>query len=347
MKVKDYEITLLYNKNYYREFLTNPINIKLSNNIATNAYGCSLDNIFIIFESKSYILYLIYSSLNKSIIAFNLNKMQIVCEIKKAHNDYIDNFRHIYDLKNKRDIILSLSSGDNNIKIWDINNWNCIHNINNIYKVGIILSACFLINEMDNFIITCNCFLYNIIVIDFEGNKIKEFPDSSNYTIFIDTYFDIQKNKYYIITGNKNNVKSYDFNTNNLYYTYEDKFSSHHRSVIINNNNDDEIIKIIFPSEEGFISIFNFHSGNILNKINFNHEALLSLCLWNNDFLFVGGRNKTINLINLKKGEIVKKNVGHNHWICSIKKVDILNFGECLITQGLDNKIKLWAINNE
>ena len=322
------------------------MNLQFINNLALDAYGCSLDNIFIIFKSKSDILYLIYSTLKKSIISYNLNKMQINSEIKNAHKDYIDNFRYSYDIKNKKDIILSLSSGDNNIKIWDVDNWNCLYDIKNIYKVGILLSACFLINENINYIITCNCFLYNIIVIDFNGNKIKEINNSNNYTSFIDTYFDIEQNKYYIITGNKNNVKSYDYNNNELYHIYSDNFiTHHHRSIIMFNDND--IIKIIFPCEEGFIRIFDFHNGNLLNKINLHNEGLIGICLWNKDFLFVGCKNKIMKLIKIKSGEIVKNFEGHNHWICSIKKINIRNHGECLFTQGLDNKIKFWAINNQ
>ena len=333
----------IYSNLKSNDFLNNPRAIQLMDIIAENAYGCSLENIFITFKSKSDILYLIFSTLSKSIIAYNLNKMKIITEIKNAHEDYIDNFRYNYDIKNKKDIILSISSGDNNIKIWDINNFNCIYNINKLYKVGIILSACFLINKDINYIITCNCFLYNILVVDFKGNKIKEINNSSNYTIYIDIFFDVQKNKNYIITGNKTNVKSYDYERGELYYTYSDNFSSHHRSIIV--YNDQNIVKIIFPCEEGFIRIFDFHKGIILNKINVN-KALLGICLWNKKYLFIGTKNKSLDLIDLQKGELIKSLSGHNHWTCSVQKIYHLKFGEYLISQGLDNRIKLWVIKN-
>ena len=327
-----------------KENSNNPNNMEILDNISTNAYGCSLDNIFISFKSKSDILYLIYSTLKKSIIAYNLNVMEIITEIKNAHKDYIDNFRHSYDIINKKDIILSLSSGDNNIKIWDIKNWDCLYNINNLYKVGILLSACFLVNENVNYIVTCNCFLYNIIVIDFKGNTIKKINDSSNYTLFIDIYFDNQKNQYYIITGNRTSVKSYNYDNNSLYFTYSDEISTHHRSIVICNDNN--IVKLIFSCEEGFIKIFNFHSGILLNKINLNKESLLGICLFDKNYLFIGTKNKRVILIDLKEGKIIKYFPGHNHWVCSIKKFKHIKFGDCLITQGLDNKIKLWKNNN-
>ena len=339
-KENNFKLDLLFNKNA-KGIISNPYNIKLAKIISNEAYGTSLDNVFITFKSKSDILYIIFSNLKKSIIAYDLNILKIVTEIKNAHKDYIDNFRYAYDVQNKRDIILSLSSGDNNIKIWDVKNWNCLNSII-LYKIGIILSACFLCDKNFNYIITCNCFLYNIIVTDFKGNKIKEINESNNHTLFIDLYYDNQKNKYYIITGNRFNFKSYDYNNNTLYNIYSDNFSSNHRSGIV--YDDDGIIKILFGCEEGYIRIFNFHNANLLNRINVNNEALVGICLWNKDYLFVGSKNKTMKLVDLKKEKILNSIEGHNHWICSIKMNINLVFGQCLITQGLDNKIKLWKI---
>ena len=116
-----------------------PLNIKFILDISLDAYGCSYDNTFILFKSSQNLIHLIYSNLKKSIISYNLsnsNKFQILTEIKNAHNDYIDNFRYVYDSKNKIDLLLSLSSGDNNIKIWNLKNWECLHNIKNVYKYG-------------------------------------------------------------------------------------------------------------------------------------------------------------------------------------------------------------------
>ena len=157
---------------------SSPENIKYITDLAIDAYGSSYDNNFLLFKSSQKLYYLIYSTLKKSIISYNLNnvkKIQKIAEIKNAHDDYIDNLRYSYDSKNKRDLILSLSSGNNNIKIWNIKNWEYIFNINDIYKVGSILSACFLLDKnMDyNYIITCNFYLYDIKAIDISGNKEK------------------------------------------------------------------------------------------------------------------------------------------------------------------------------
>ena len=83
-----------------------------------------------------------------------------------------------------------------------------------------------------------------------------------------------------------------------------------------------------------------------MNKINLNKESLLGICLFDSNYLLIGTKNKRVILIDLKEGKIKKYFPGHNHWVCSIKKFKHIKFGDCLITQGLDNKIKLWKNNN-
>ena len=328
-----------------------PQNIKYITDIALDAYGSSYDNTFLIFKSIQNIYHLIYSTLKKSIISYDLtnqDKFQILSEIKNAHKDYIDNFRYSYDSKNKRDLVLSLSSGDNNIKIWNLKNWECIFDINDIYKFGSILSACFLLDEnLDyNYIIACNFFMNNINIVDIYGksDKNKVIESNTSTKIFIDTYYDIKQSKYYIITGNNWNVNSYEFNEGSLYHTYELINSTNHKSISIYPDNKNNIIKIFFQCKEGFILIFNFHSGELINKIICTNNNLIGICLWDENYIFTGGKNKILYLIDIKKGKIIKAYQGHKQWICSLKIIDHEKLGRLLVTHGLDNKIKLWGI---
>ena len=83
-----------------------PENIHYKLDISKDSYSCTYDNTFLLFKSSQEILHLIYSTLNRSIISYNISNpknFQILTEIKKAHNDYIDNFRHEFDSKNNRD----------------------------------------------------------------------------------------------------------------------------------------------------------------------------------------------------------------------------------------------------
>ena len=114
------------------------------------------DNSFITFKSINNILYLIYSNKNKSIISYDLNEQKKIIELKNSHNNYITYFRHYLEEINKRDLMMSISGEDNNIKIWNINNWECIINLNTINNAGFLNSACFLNYHNITYIITSN-----------------------------------------------------------------------------------------------------------------------------------------------------------------------------------------------
>ena len=153
---------------------------------------------------------------------------QIKIEIKKAHDNYITNFRHYQDNIQKRDLIISISREDNQIKLWNVNNFELLVTINNINKNGNLDSACFLNYQNQIYIVSSNGNLFFepelIKIFGLNGNKIKEINNSNDNTSFIDTYYDIHLNKHYIITGNDDrNIKSYDYNYNKIYQNYRTK----------------------------------------------------------------------------------------------------------------------------
>ena len=59
--------------------------------------------------------------------------------------------------------------------------------------------------------------------------------------------------------------------------------------------------------------------------------------------LFIGCDDKTIKLIELKNGLIVKIFTGHNNEVITVKKIKHPYYGEILISQnGGESKIKIW-----
>ena len=105
------------------------IEIKNVGFLIEDSYSHSfLDNTFTVFKSVDDILYLIYTNRNMSIKKYDLNENSDIAEKKNAHDNYITNFRQYLDeidKNNKKNLLLSISSEDNNIKIWDIKNFNC------------------------------------------------------------------------------------------------------------------------------------------------------------------------------------------------------------------------------
>ena len=329
----------------------NPKEIQFSSDIASDSFaGFSYDDSFTVFRSINNILQLIYATKNKSIVCYDLDKMSIVHKEFNSHNNYITNFRHFLDQANRRDIIMSISKKDNNVKLWDATTWENICNITNVNAKDFLYSACFLKENNQNYIITsngCNRQFYMDIhnfeplkIYNFNGEKIKEFNESNDCTFFIDTYYDNKLSKNFIITGNYNYIKSYDYYKNEVYHKYFENNNGIHPSVIIKKN--EEKIKLIESCEDGLIRIWGFHSGSLLRKIKTDNDNLYGVCLWNDNYAFVGCKDQTIKLIELKNGLLIKTIKGHKGRIISFKKIIEPNKGNFLFSQGLDQKIKLW-----
>ena len=115
-----------------------------------------------------------------------------------------------------------------------------------------------------------------------------------------------------------------------------------HGSIVIKSN--EETIKLIESCVDGYIRIWNFHTALLINKIKVGDSLLYGLCLWNNDYLFVGCEDQTIKLIDLNNGLTLKSLTGHKNAVLTIKKLVHPHFGEWLISQALnDGEIKLWT----
>jgi len=336
--------------NYY-----SPLYLQFYKNISDDSFSeFRLDNTFILVNSIYNIPYIIYSTKSKSIISKNALNFQKICEIKNAHDIYITNFRHFLDEEKNRDIIMSISAGDNNIKLWDLKNWDLLSDIKKINNRGSLFSACFFRNKKEkmNFIITSNDYYSNserMKIIDFKGNKIKEISDSNYRTYLVDIFNDDKLDKDFIVTGNELGVISYDIEKNKIYHKYiefsNELFNNDHNSFIV--TKDKNFVKIIESCEDGFVRIWDFHNGKLLNKIEIKDKKLYGICLWNDNFLLVGSddEEKSLKLIELKKNFVIN-NIKTEGIIINSKKIIHKKFNECLIVQDWKNHLKLFVMKN-
>ena len=307
-----------------------------------------LDNTFAMFKSIDNIYYFIYSNIGNSIISYNLDKQQKITEIKRAHKKAITNFRHYLDKINKRDLIISIAGKDNNLKVWDIKYWRCLLNIDEVNLSGFLDSAYILNHNNNNYIITSNSnrngIPEKIKIYDFKGNKNMEINDSDHTTFFINVYYDNSNNNnnIYIIAGCMNCVKVFNYNKNELYNNYYESNNEGHICVVVFKKNNE--VKLIESCDDGNLRIWDFHSGLLLKKLKICEQFLFGICLWNDNYLYTGSEDKTIKLIDINKGLVVKSFYGHNSDVLCLGKIILPNFGECLISQGRKyDQIKMWV----
>ena len=332
---KKFEIKLLSNKRDIRNF--EPMTI-----IYDSYQDLAIDNTYSVFKSKNNIIYLIYSTKNKSIISYNLIIFKKLNEIKNAHSEYITNFRHMYDEQNKRDLLLSISANDNNLKVWNIYNFEILLNLKNVNNYGKLYSACFLNNNNQIFIITMTYedSMINenkpIKIFDLKGKKLDEICESKE-GVFIDSFNDNKNKKNYIITGNERCSKSYDFNNKKLYYIYAEGkcslFKCYHYKVII--NDEGEITKLIDYCYYDCLRIFNFNSGELLQKYNISCD-IYGFCLLNNNLIILLTRYWICYYL-YEENKMRFSRIESYRNAVSIQKFIHPNRGECFLFQNNEN----------
>ena len=333
----------------YQSISNKAKNIEFLINLVEDSYSYEkLGNSFIVFNSIYDILYLVYTNKKQSLISFNLNSRKKINEIKKSHNWFISNITHFKDNNNKRDLIITISYFDNNIKLWNINNMECLYNYEYINKSGYIFSACFLYDNNQIYIISSNWNFNNanielIKIYNLEGNKIKEINNSDQNVNYIESYYDNKLLNNFIITGNIGYIKSYNYIENKVYHEYIDgnNRDEYHTNLIIDFKED--ITELMESCDDGIVRIWNFHSGELINKINLFFK-IFSICLWEYDQLYVSCDDNTIKLIDLKNKKIINNLINHSKFVVTIKKIIHSKYGECLISQGFgEDNIKLWT----
>ena len=354
-------------------FEIEPSSLNSVYNLINDSYNIDyLDNTFTLYNSKNDCLYLVYATEHKSIKCYSFGQQKVINEIKNAHEDYITNFRHCFNKKTETEMIMSISGWINNIKIWEGNTWQCLLNITNVNNNGYLFSSVFLVIKQNNninsntpsniklneeyFILSSNRNHLGtsepIKIYDLNGKLLSKFPESNDNTCFIDTFCEKEKSgkkinlKYYIITGNTGNVKSYDYFNKKLFMKYSEKNNkADHLCVIIKKIED--VIKLIESCADNYIRIWTFHSGELLGKIDCKN-GLLGICIWNNEYLFTGCKDNCIKLIDIKNYKIVKSLSGHNNYVCTIRKIVHPKYGGCIISQSWHNDdIKIWLNNSE
>ena len=295
----------------------------------------NLNNLIVVFKSIDNINYLIYAE-KKDIIIFDLNSSTQTLKIINAHNSEIVNFNYYSDIKNKRDLILSISDIDNNIKLWNAKNFECLLDMKNIFN-GHLYSSCFLINNDNIYIIASNFSLKmvqssGVFVYDLNGKLIKIMYDSSGGfkgVCILDSYFDIELNKNYIITGNCGYCQSFDFEKNKLYHKYCDGDELTMGIVVCVNIfifQSERKTKMIEANTLRHIKIWDFHSSELLHKIKTEMQELYIL-LWSEKYLLFGEKtNIQVYDLNLNKiSDYSLYNDKHKE-IFNLKKInDLIN----------------------
>ena len=316
----------------------------VSSDIISDAY-CPLiiDNSFIVFESQTKIPLIVYATEDKSIICYNLKFRKIETKITNAHKEYISNFCYCNNYIIHKELIISISYKDTNLKIWEINdNWKCLLNIKNVYSNGYLYSSSFLNKQNNYYFVTSNWeeakYADSIRVYDYDGNIIKKINDSEYNAILIKILYN--NDDTYILASNEDNIKSYNYNKNELFHKYYDNFCYCKILgflIFINSK------KIYAPCHDKLLRIWDFFSGKLTYKINIE-ASMMGICFAKEKNIIIGFEKQNLYFLDIKNWKIIKNLKNHKDNICSVKKKFIPEYGSCLFTHGLDKHIFFWNI---
>ena len=114
----------------------------------------------------------------------------------------------------------------------------------------------------------------------------------------------------------------------------------HDITVNVNSNNDVYLFSLIWSKN---LQIYNFYNGNLIKSIDINCDR--KMCLWDNEYIFVAGKNP-IKLIDIETGKIIKTLNGEAS-ISYLCKYEHPLYGQCLVSKCNENNIiKLWGFKN-
>ena len=302
----------------------------------------SIDKVFCAFKSFSGEALVVWGTPQYNIEFYDLGKGKIINTISRAHNQTIFSCRHYANSKHRIDYIIT-SSYDRTVKVWDLKTFSYIVNISSAHSGYYIYSVSVLCEEKEdtNYIITSAPNEY-MKIWDFNGKYIRNFGQNDESTYFIDVYYDNKEKKNYILNANSVDVKSYSFKNGELYHKYKGTPQTWHMSVVVNDTRNQQIL--IESDGNGNIRLWEFHTANLLKTIASSPTLnLRGICLWNDEYLFAAGNDYQVKLFDLNQGKFIKSFKGHSSTVCSIEKVVHPKYGECLISQGLDGKLKMWV----
>jgi WD40 repeat protein len=216
--------------------------------------------------------------------------------------------------------------------------------IENAHTGLYIYSACLLFDEIanKNYVISAAPNEYTK-VWDFNGKFVRDFGVTNESTYFINEYFDKTNKQYYVLNANSTDIKVYDFKTGLLYRSFKASPQTWHMSALVNEVNG--VTQLIESDGTGNIRVWNFHTGEQIMYISTPSINLRGICLWNDQYLFGASSDYNVKLYDLKAGTMVQNFTSHTSTVCALDKIVHPKLGECLISHGLDGKLKIWALN--
>jgi WD40 repeat protein len=324
----------------YTKFTSDPIKLKQITEISDKAQkNYTIDSVVCAFTTFSGKNYVAWTSSQNSIMLYDLAKESIAHTFTGTSQQLCT--RHFADEKTSTDYLLSTSC-DKSCKIWNLNNNSLMLNIPNCHTGYYLYSALMVFDNENTYVVTSSPNEYTKVWDLKTGKYLREVGTNSDYTYFLNTWYDHENNNIYIINANSVDVKLYNFKTGALFKNYKpESNSTWHMSAFISEYKN---APHLFETDgNGNFRIWDVKSGIIVHLIQVPGCNLRGLCFWNDQYVIAAASDKTFKIFDLKNLSTQSSLKGHDDVMCAVDKAVHPVHGECLITSSIDGKIKLWT----
>ena len=308
----------------------------------------TIDSVFCAFNTIDGKGYVAWGCPTFTVEIYDLKQEKVVKSLPGfTHHIYI--CRHFYDDNAKKDYLLA-TSYSKNCKIWDCSNFTNILTIQNCHTGSYLYSGLIVFDSLftESPLVVTVAPNENIKIWDFKGALVNSINAISDYTYFLNIWYDNRNNKndIYIINANSKDVKIYNYRTGEVYRNFHGKDQSYawHMSAFV--SSIDKVPYLFESDGNGNLRVWNIDSQVLYKKILITGCNLRGICLWNETYVLAAGTDKTVKIINFMKEELEGTIEGHNNILCTIEKIIHPLYGESIITGAIDGKIKLYSGNN-
>jgi WD40 repeat protein len=322
-----------------KKFTSDPKELKYKKDITDKCQkSYTIDSVFTAFTTLEGKQFVAWGTSAFVIEVYDLTTDAIVNTLS-GHTQHIYIVRHFR--KTSLDYLLS-TSYERNCKVWDLKNNVCAATVSSCHSGYYLYSALIIFDDLKEstpYIVTTAPNEYTK-VWDFKGNHVKDIAAVSDYTYYINTWYDNKNSKIYIVNANSTDIKIYDFRTGSLFRAFKAESVTWHMSAFVHDIS--EVPHLFETDGNGHMRIWNVNTGAIFKDIHVSGCNLRGLCLWNDQYVMAASSDKSFKIFDIQSGAYTSIS-GHDNVLCTIEKIEHPNLGECLLTSAIDGKIKLWT----
>ena len=181
------------------------------------------------------------------------------------------------------------------------------------------------------------------------GQFLKDINNTEkNKTRFIIPWYNELNEQFYIIECCEDLLIVVNVLHNEIYSKLDEERFKIYSSGFVHKEDQFDYLYVSNSSSE--IKVWNLINKELVKIIKisdkYNNRRLYGLLFWNERYLLVNDdTKKAIKVIDIKKNKVVSQiNNLHNASVRCLKRINHPEYGECLLTGGDDQKIKLWNI---